>query len=216
MSVEQSAVTSQHFAYIAEHTAGEDPFLAQLREDAASAGIPSISIGPVQAAFMQVVLRAARVREVVEVGTLAGYSAIVMARALPDGGRVRTIEVNGEHARFAAERAAASDVSGMVEVLHGSGDEVLATFEDESADAAFLDADKGGYQAYLEQCLRIVRPGGLIMADNAFAFGQLFDVEPTDREVPAVRSFNDALAADPRVEGIIVPFGDGMWLGTVA
>lgn len=215
MSVEQGLVTAQHYRYIAERTGGEDVFLEELRRDALAAEIPAISIGPIQASFIQILLRTAAAKEVVEIGTLAGYSAISMARALPDDGRVRTIDIEPKHARFAEEKIAASDVAGKVEVHVGPGVEVLNTFDEDSADAAFIDADKGGYPAYLEECVRIVRKGGLIMVDNAFAFGQLFYEDPTDSEVAAVRAFNDTLAADGRVQGIIVPFGDGMWVGSV-
>ena len=82
-----------------------------------------------------------------------------------------------------------------------------------SADAAFLDADKGSYPLYLQECLRIVRPGGMILADNAFAFGQLLDPNANDREVPAVRAFNEVMAKEPRLHSVIVPIGDGLWVG---
>ena len=90
---------------------------------------------------------------------------------------------------------------------------MLKTFGADSADLAFLDADKASYPAYLEHALRIVRTGGLILVDNAFAFGQLLDPHPTDREVLAVRAFNDVMAAEKRVHGVIVPIGDGLWVG---
>ena len=95
----------------------------------------------------------------------------------------------------------------------GAGADVLATFEDGSADAAFLDADKRNYGRYLEESLRIVRPGGLVLVDNAFAFGQLFDDVPSDGEVAAVRAFNDLAAATERLDGVILPIGDGLWVG---
>ena len=164
---------------------------------------------------MQILLRAAGAREVVEVGTLAGYSAIWMARALGPQGRVRTIELSGEHADFAERWIARSDVAGRVEVHRGAGAEVLPGFADDSADCAFLDADKSSYALYLEHSLRIVRPGGLILVDNAFAFGQLFDAEPTDREVGAVRAFNDHMARIEGLTSVIVPLGDGLWVGVV-
>jgi predicted O-methyltransferase YrrM len=101
MSSESTTVTGEHFAYIAERTTPEDEFLRALRIDAAAAGIPPIHIAPEQAAFLQILLRSAAARDVIEVGTLAGYSAIVMARALPEQGRVRTIEFEARHAAFA-------------------------------------------------------------------------------------------------------------------
>src|SRR5439155_22518667 len=135
---------------------------------------PAIWISPEQASFMQILLRLARAREVIEIGTLAGYSAIAMARALPGDGRVRTIEINPAHADFAERWVARSDVAGRVIVHRGAGAQVLPGFAAGSADAAFIDADKPSYPAYLEQCLPIVRPGVLLMVDHAFAFGQLF------------------------------------------
>lgn len=213
MSVAPTSLTAEHFAYIESRGEPEDEFLRSLREEAEAAGIPAISIGYSQARFMQILLRLAGARTVVEVGTLAGYSAIAMARALPAGGRVLTIELDPGRAAFARRKAAESDVPERVVVLDGRGDELLARMEDASADAAFLDADKGGYPAYLEQCMRIVRPGGLVMADNAFAFGELFAKEPGDPETPAVRAFNEIMAARAGLRSIIVPLGDGLWVG---
>lgn len=213
MSAKSSTVTDRHFDYIAQHTVAEDDFLLELKQEARRAGIPEIWISPEQAVFMQIQLRLCRAREVVEVGTLAGYSAIAMARALPETGRVRTIELDEHRAAFAEEWVARSDVRGRVEVLRGRGVDVLRELAEDSADAAFLDADKISYPVYLQQCLRIVRSGGLIMVDNAFAFGQLFDEEPTDPEAPAVRAFNEYMAGVEELTSVIVPLGDGVWVG---
>ena len=212
MSDTSTVVTPEYFQYVAERTAREDSFLGQLKAAATQAGMPPIWIAPEQASLMQILLRAARVHEVVEIGTLAGYSAISMARALPEGGRVRTIELDPARAAFAREWASRSDVAGKVEVIQGAGTEVLATFADRSADAAFLDADKPSYPTYLKECLRIVRPGGLVMADNAFAFGRLFE-DGADSDVQAVRAFNDLMAKTRELQSVIVPIGDGLWVG---
>ena len=215
MSIESTTVTAAHFAYIAARTTPEDEFLRSVRADAEAAGIPPIHIAPEQASFLQILLRLARVREVVEVGTLAGYSAIAMARALPADGRVRTIELDEKHAAFAEAAFAKSDVPERIELYRGAGSEVLAGFESDSADAAFLDADKASYPQYLDEALRIVRPGGLILVDNAFAFGQLFDENPTDSEASAVKAFNEIMANESRVAAVIVPIGDGLWVGVL-
>jgi predicted O-methyltransferase YrrM len=215
MSASSTQVTAEHFAYLAARTRTEDAFLSELKQAALEAGIPPIWISPEQASLMQILLKACGARRVVEVGTLAGYSAIAMARALPADGQVRTIEILDKHADFAESWVARSDVAGRVQVHRGAGAEVLAEFEDGWADAAFLDADKGGYPVYLEQCLRIVRPGGLVMVDNAFAFGQLLDEEPSDQEVSAVRAFNDLMARTAGLHGVIVPIGDGLWVAVI-
>jgi caffeoyl-CoA O-methyltransferase len=213
MSARSSVVTEAHFEYLAARTQGDDAFLKKLKQAAADAGMPAIWISPEQASFIQILLKGAGAKEVIEVGTLAGYSAIAMARALPAKGRVRTIELNDAFADFSEKWIAKSDVAGRIEVHRGAGLDVLPTFKTASADAAFLDADKGNYPGYLKESLRIVRKGGLILVDNAFAFGQLLDEHPTDREVPAVRRFNEIMAKERGVHGIIVPIGDGLWVG---
>lgn len=213
MSAESEVVTRAHFDYLAARTVREDAFLANLKRAAREEGIPPIWIAPEQASLMQILLRLANAREVVEVGTLAGYSAIWMARALPADGRVRTIELLPKHADFAERWIARSDVAGRVTVHRGAGAEVLRDFADGSADAAFLDADKASYPLYLRESLRIVRKGGLVLVDNAFAFGQLFDANPADREAPAVRAFNEVMARTRELQSVIVPVGDGLWVG---
>ncbi len=213
MSAESEVVTRAHLDYLAARTVREDAFLADLKRTAREEGIPPIQIAPEQASLMQILLRLSGAREVVEVGTLAGYSAIWMARSLPPGGRVRTIELSTKHADFAERWVAKSDVAGKVEVHRGPGADVMRTFATDSADAAFLDADKASYPVYLRESLRIVRKGGLVMVDNAFAFGQLFDANPTDREANAVKAFNEVMAATRELQSVIVPMGDGLWVG---
>ncbi len=213
MSESPSLICLEHFKYIAERTKREDEFLRNLKAHARDEGIPAIWVSAEQASLMQILLRLCRAKEVVEVGTLAGYSAIWMARALPPDGRVRTIEISPRHADFAKHWVAKSDVAGRIEIHRGPAKDILPTFADGSADAVFLDADKVSYPQYLKEGLRIVRPGGLIMADNAFAFGSLFDEEENDSDVVAVRAFNDIMAREPALQSIIVPMGDGLWVG---
>lgn len=213
MSADPTLVTSRHFDYIRARTTPEDGLLRDLRAAAAAEGIPPIWICPEQGAFMQILLRSIRAKVVVEVGTLAGYSAIWMARALPADGRLHTIELLEKHAAFAERWIAKAGLAERATVHRGRGADVLRTLGDGIADAAFLDADKVSYPIYLEESLRILRPGGLVLVDNAFAFGQLFDERPTDREAPAVLAFNETMAKETRVQSVIVPMGDGLWVG---
>lgn len=213
MSERSTVLTSAHFAYIAERTRADDAFLVDLKRAARDAGIPPIWIAPEEAAFLRILLVASGARDVVEVGTLAGYAAIQMARSLPRGGRVRTLEIDPRHAQFAREWIARSDVADRIVVLEGPAADVLPTFAAQDADALFLDADKAGYPLYLEHAARILRPNGLLFVDNAFAFGEVLEQHPRDREAPAIQRFNEQLARDPRFESVIVPLGDGVWVG---
>ena len=114
---------------------------------------------------------------------------------------------------FAETWCGRSDVGDRIEVHRGAGMDVLPRFAANSADAAFIDADKANYANYLRECMRIVRPGGLVMVDNAFAFGELLAERPTDPEVATVRAFNEVMAKTPGLQSVIVPLGDGVWVG---
>lgn len=213
MSSSSAVVTEKHFAYLAERTRGDDEFLVRLKEAAATAGLPSIWIAPEQASMLQIALRLRGARDVVEVGTLAGYSAICMARALGPNGRVRTIEREPAHVAFARQWIAASDVAERIDVLEGDATAVLATLPSASADACFIDADKENYAVYLEAAMRILRPRGLLMVDNAFAFGEVLDARASHPDVQAIRRFNDSVARRQDLQAVIVPLGDGCWVG---
>jgi predicted O-methyltransferase YrrM len=211
MSEISTPATVAHFHYVAARTVQEDDFLRDLKAEARRQGIPPIWIAPEQGSFMQLVLKIVRAREVIEVGTLAGYSAIWMARALPADGHVRTIEISGAHADFAERWIARSDAAERIRVFRGAGKNILPGFATDSADAAFIDADKSGYPLFLQESLRIVRRGGVIMADNAFGFGRLFDA--ADEGASAMRAFNEIMAKETALQSIIVPIGDGLWVG---
>lgn len=212
MSKDSTAVGPEHFAFIAGHTLPEDAFLGELRQAAARSGLPVIHIAPEQAAFLHIVLRAAKAAEVVEVGTLGGYSAIAMARALPPHGRVLTLEIEPAHAEFARCWIARSDVAGRIEVRLGDARRTLAELPADSADAVFLDADKEGYVEYLRHAMRILRTGGLLLADNVLAGGAVIDAQSTSPTARAIRAFHAAVAATPGLHPIIVPLGDGCLL----
>ncbi len=214
LSGQEAALDPAHLDYLRAHAPVEDPFLRQLRIEAREAGLPAIQIAWEQAFFLQILLRAAGARRVIEVGTLGGYSAIAMAMALPEeNGRVDSIEIDPARAAFAADQVARSAARDRVRIHRGAALEILPGFADASADAAFLDADKANYPAYLREALRIVRTGGLILADNAFAFGQLFAERPTEAGVEEVRAFNDLVPDVVGLRAMILPLGDGMWCG---
>ncbi|MDB5033151.1 MAG: methyltransferase [Chlorobi bacterium] len=195
----------------------EDDLLRQLREDAITAGIPEIQISPEQGAFMQVFLRSTGARKVVEVGTLGGYSAIIMGRAMPEDGHVVTIERDPLRAEFARDQIRKAGLEKKITVMTGSGIDVL---ERELAgtgpyDFAFLDADKPGYVRYLELVYPLMRKGGVIAGDNALAWGNIADAKTDDPDVQGMQAFNRAMAEHPGIQASLVPVGDGMCIGVV-
>ena len=211
MSTTSTPVDESLFAFVAATTIPEDAFLKDLRTAAVAAGLPEIHIAPEQAAFLQIVLRASKAKDVVEVGTLGGYSAIAMARGLPAAGRVITCEIDPHHAAFAREWIARSDQRGKIEVRLGDAADTLRALPPESVDAIFLDADKPGYVTYLQHARRILRPGGILLADNVFAGGDV--ANGTGPTAVAMRAFLAALQQAPELRSVIVPLGDGCLFG---
>jgi predicted O-methyltransferase YrrM len=201
--------------YLATLFAPEDEVLAALREEADRSGLPPIAISADTGRLLQVLLTAIGARRVLEVGTLGGYSSIWMARALPPGGRILSIEIEARHAEFARRWLVRARVHDRVEVIVGRALDVLPSLDGESFDAVFLDADKEPLPTYLEWALRLVRPGGLILADNALWGGRVLDERVTDEATLAVREFNRRFASDPRLISILVPTHDGVAIGVV-
>jgi predicted O-methyltransferase YrrM len=201
--------------YLAALFAPEDETLLALREEADRSGLPPISISPDEGRLLQVLLRAVGARRVLEVGTLGGYSAIWMARALPAGGSLLTLEIEPDYAEFARRHFARAGVGDRVEIRVGRALDVLPALDGERFDAVFLDADKEPLPTYFEWALRLLRPGGLLIADNALWGGRVLDERVDDEATRAVREFNRRLATDPRVTGIVVPTHDGVGIGVV-
>lgn len=199
--------------YITGLFAREDDLLRELREEAARAGLPPISVPPETARLLQVLLRAIGATNVLEVGTLGGYSAIWMARAMGKGGRILSLEINSAHAAFARRYIERAGVSESVEVRVGPALQLLPTLDGQEFDAVFLDADKEPLPTYLDWALRLLRPGGLVIADNTLRGGKVVDPSADDAQLRAIREFNRKLAASPHVTGIVIPIGDGVAVG---
>jgi len=193
----------------------EDELLVSLREEADRTGLPPIAISADEGRLLQVLLTSISARRVLEVGTLGGYSAIWIARALPPDGTVVSIEIDPMHADFAGRYFQRAGLSDRIEIRLGKALEVLPALDGQTFDAMFIDADKEPLPTYFEWGLRLVRPGGLIVADNALWGGRVFDAESDDEKTRAVREFNRRMANDPRVLGIIVPTHDGVAVAVV-
>ncbi|MGA7992682.1 MAG: O-methyltransferase, partial [Thermoanaerobaculia bacterium] len=168
-----------------------------------------IQLGVAEAKAVALLLRLAGAGKVVEVGTLAGYSALVMARALPEDGHLWTIELDARHARVARANLWAAGLSEKVTVLEGAGLDVLPTLEPFGPfDAVFVDADKSSYDGYGRWAARHVRKGGLLIGDNAFLFGRLLE---DGEEAAAMRRFHEE--AREHFDTVCLPTLDGLLVG---
>ena len=201
--------------YVARLFAPEDELLISLREEADRTGLPPIAISPDTGRLLQVLLTAIGAKRVLEVGTLGGYSAIWIARALGPEGGLLSIESNLVHAEFARRYIGRAGLEGRVDIRLGRALDVLASLDGERFDAIFLDADKEPLPTYFEWALRLVRPGGLIIADNALWGGRVIDERTGDDATLGVRELNRRMATDPRVASILVPTHDGVVVGVV-
>lgn len=204
--------------YVADLFAPEDDVLVRLRAEMEARDFPDIAVSPVEGRLLHVLLLLAGARRVLEIGTLGGYSAIWMARALPADGLIVTLEIDAERADFAREFARAAGLDGVIDVRVGPAlDSIRALERDGIApfDACFIDADKESYTAYLDAALRLVRPGGLILGDNVLWSGRVVDEQPPEETTREILAFNRMLAGDPRIEATIVPVRDGLAIGIV-
>ncbi|MCA9530171.1 MAG: O-methyltransferase [Myxococcales bacterium] len=201
---------AEALAYAARVHATHDAALERAFEAPGDNDMPAIQVGPSEGKLLHVLLALAGAQRVVEVGTLAGYSAIWMARALPPGGRLWTIEHDPKHAEVARGCIDAAGLGEVVEVVEADGPDGLRRVEPNGPfDAVFVDADKGRYDVYGRWASEHLRPGGLLIGDNAFFFGRLLDDE--DPSAAAMRRFHEAMARDFR--SVCVPTPDGLAVG---
>lgn len=197
-------------AYVRRLFAREDACLRQAVSAADDAGLPRIQLRPATARALHVLVQAAGARRALEVGTLGGYSAIWLARALPPDGRLVTVEADPARAEVARKSLQAAGLGDKADVRVGDGlTEMAALAPDGSFDAVFVDADKERYAAYLDEAARLLRPGGLFLADNAFWKGRVLAPRPGGLS-EHVHHFNERLSEDARFTATILPVGDGL------
>jgi len=205
-------------AYVLDMLPPESAVERRLREQTSTYNAPQMRIGLEQARFMRVLARLLGARRVLEVGTFTGYSALAVAQALPADGLLITLDHDPESTRDARGFWEEAGVSERIELRIGEADACLQTLVKEGwvegFDMVFLDADKENYPAYYEQALTLVRPGGLIAADNVLWSGRVADPADTAASTEGLRAFNRHVRDDPRVDVSIVPIGDGVTLAT--
>lgn len=201
----------------------DDPVLEAALRASAAAGLPEIQVSPLQGRFLHLLARGIRAERILEVGTLGGYSTIWLGRALPNTGRLLTLEREPKHAEVARANLARAGLTDRVEVRIGPAAATLAELAQGRTppfDLIFLDADKDGLAGYLRSAVRLARPGGLIVADNVVRRGDVADPADPDPGVRGVRAMIDAVAREPRLfastlQTVGVKGHDGMMLAVV-
>ncbi|MFQ3630556.1 O-methyltransferase [Roseiflexus sp.] len=184
-----------------------DPALEAALQATREAGMPQINVSPIQGRLLHVLALACNARAILEIGTLAGYSAIWMGRALPAGGRLITLEADPKHAEVARANLARAGLADRVEVRLGTALETLPKLAAEGSgpfDLTFIDADKIHLTNYFDWAVQLSRPGGLIVVDNVIRGGEVLNASSADAALQGVRRFNESLAADPRVVATII------------
>ena len=200
--------------YVVSHSAAPDDIQASLIEPTAALGpLAFMQVAPDQGAFLSLLVGALRPLFAVEVGTFTGYSSLAIARALPEGGRLLCCDVAEEWTTVARRHWEAAGVADRIDLVIGPATDTLAGLPAEAqVDFAFIDADKGGYLNYYEALVPRLSPHGLIAVDNVLWSGRVVDPDAEDADTVAIRAFNDHVAADPRVEAVMLSVGAGVTL----
>jgi predicted O-methyltransferase YrrM len=185
-----------------------DVALLHSLKDAESSGLPPINVSPNEGKLLYLVTKIAGAKRVLEIGTLGGYSTTWLARALPADGKVITLELDQKHAEVARRNLARAGMVDRVEVRVGRATETLRQMIDQREapfDLIFIDADKPSYVEYLQLALHLSRTGTVILADNLIRNGRVIDDRPADESARGAKAFNEALAANHRLDSIILP-----------
>ena len=209
---------SPELARWAEETfAPEDAVLVEIRERSARAGLPGIQVGRMDGLHLEVLARATCAKKVVEIGTLGGYSGVCLVRGVGPDGQLHTFEVDPRHADVARASFQRAGVAGQVRIHVGRAQEKLVEIEREGPfDLVFIDADKEGYPGYLAWAEQHLRVGGIILADNAFAFGRIHEKSYEGEDAKAVapmRKFAERLARGGRFRATMIPTAEGLAMG---
>lgn len=204
-------------SYVAVHTRRADAVLRRLIDTTLEATGPRsrMQVSPDEGSLLTLLTRLVGARDAIEVGTFTGYSSICIARGLVPGGRLLCLDVSEEYTAIARQAWAEAGLEDMIELrLAPALASITALDHAELFDLAFIDADKGAYLAYYEQLLPRLRPGGLVLVDNTLWSGRVAEppTDDDDDDTVALRTFNDTVAADDRVESFILPVRDGLTL----
>jgi predicted O-methyltransferase YrrM len=210
-------ITDELNEYLVRVGTREPEILRRLREETAALPQHNMQIGPDQGAFMAMLVRLSDAYRCLEIGTFTGYSSTAVGLALPPHGKMVCCDVSREWTDVARRYWSEAGLADRIELRLAPAAETLEALLAEGAifDFAFIDADKSGYDTYYEGCLRLVRSGGLITIDNVLWSGAVADPSVNDEGTTAIRALNEKIAADERVDAVILPIGDGLTLARV-
>lgn len=204
----KTEATVEVVEYLARHS-GQDDLLARVERDTAEMPRAGMQVTPDEGALLTVLVRLLGARNVLEVGTFTGYSAVCLARGLPEDGRLTCLELEQEFADIAAANLRDAHLDDRVEIVVGPAKESLERMPEEPTfDLVFLDADKEGYPTYYELLVPRLKPNGLLLIDNTLLYGAV--LAPEDDRSRAIDELNDAVARDERVDSAMVLVSDGL------
>ncbi|MBV8244997.1 MAG: class I SAM-dependent methyltransferase [Candidatus Eremiobacteraeota bacterium] len=216
MSSRTIDVTERLYEYVLDVSFRDDPVLRELREETAKLPEAGMQIGPDQGQFMALLVRAIDARRALEIGVFTGYSSIVVARALPEHGKLIACDVSPEYTAIARRYWAKAGVEKKIDLRLGPAidtlDFLIADGGSGTIDFAFIDADKPNYDAYYERVLHLMRPRGVIAFDNVLWSGRVADAKEKDTSTVALRELNAKLGKDDRVDVAMLTIGDGVTL----
>ena len=216
MSRRTITVDDDLYRYLVDHSLREHPAQTALRAATAAHPHAGMQISPEQGQFMALLVKLLGARRTLEIGVFTGYSALTVALALPDDGRLLACDVSDEYTRVGKPFWQQAGVAHKIELVLGPAlatlDARLAAGEAGGYDFAFIDADKTGYDGYYERCLQLLRPGGLIALDNTLWGGKVAHPAAGDADTAALQALNAKLHGDARVDVSLLPIGDGLTL----
>ena len=216
MSTKTISLTDTLYDYLLANSLREHPLQRELREETATLELSRMQISPEQAQFMSMLVKLTKARRIIEIGVFTGYSSMSLALALPPDGFILACDINEEWTRIAQRYWRRAEVADKIELRLGPALETLEKLirkgEQSTFDFAFIDADKTHYTEYYEACLKLIRPGGLIVVDNVLWGGSVADRTQHDADTHAIRELNTHIYSDDRVDISLVPIGDGLTL----
>ncbi|MFT7300131.1 MAG: putative O-methyltransferase YrrM [Porticoccus sp.] len=216
MSNKSINLTDQLHTYLLNVSLRESHILKALRDETSHLPTANMQIAPEQGQFMALLVQLSGARKTIEVGVYTGYSALAVAMALPDNGKITACDISEEYTSVARRYWLEAGVSQKIDLHLAPATETLGSLIDDGLastfDFAFIDADKENYRAYFECCFQLIRSGGLIVVDNVLWDGAVIDAQKQDVDTQAIRAFNEYLLADSRVDISMIPIADGLTL----